>query len=63
MEHDKRHDKKSRIIPLCGGHDCCPTAEITADGVILRDDHQGEVRLTRDEWLAFVAKVKSGELG
>jgi hypothetical protein len=42
---------------------CCPTAEFTADSVILRDDHEGQVRLTHDEWAGFVAKVKSGELG
>jgi hypothetical protein len=63
MEHTGRHEKKGGIVGLCNSSHCCPTAEFTADGVILRDDYQGEVRLTRDEWLALVAKIKNGELG
>jgi hypothetical protein len=63
MKHEEKHEEGRRIIPLCSAHGCCPTAELTADGVILRDDHEGVVRLTRDEWLRFLAKVKRGELG
>ncbi len=63
MKHDEKHEEGRRIIALCGAHGCCPTAELTVEGVILRDDHGGEVRLTHGEWLGFVAKAKRGELG
>jgi hypothetical protein len=52
-----------QVVLLCGVQGCCPTAEFTADGVVLRDDHGGSVRLTSDEWAGFLAKAKSGELG
>jgi hypothetical protein len=50
-------------MALCGVQGCCPTAEFTQEGVVLRDDHQGQMRLTDDEWKGFLAKAKSGELG
>lgn len=56
-------DAQSRVVRLCGVQGCCPTAEFTDDGVVLRDDYEGRVRLTHDEWDDLVAKVKSGELG
>jgi hypothetical protein len=62
MENQGKSNKASRTIPLCGVQGCCPTAEFTTDGVILRDDHEGKMQLTSDEWASFVAKVKSGEL-
>jgi hypothetical protein len=49
-------------IPLCGVQGCCPTAEFTETSVIIRDDHDGKVTLTRDEWAGFMEKVKAGEL-
>ncbi|MPZ89889.1 MAG: DUF397 domain-containing protein [Nitriliruptorales bacterium] len=52
----------NRVVALCGVQGCCPTAEFTDSEVVLRDDHDGEVRLTRDEWDAFLVKAKSGEL-
>jgi hypothetical protein len=52
-----------RTVALCGVQGCCPTAEFTQEGVVLRDDHQGQVRLTGEEWKGFLAKAKSGELG
>lgn len=51
-----------RIVALCGVQRCCPTAEFTGDSVILHDDLQCEVILTRDEWVGFLAKAKAGEL-
>jgi hypothetical protein len=52
-----------RIVALCGVQGCCPTAEFTEVGVVLRDDYQGMVKFTDDEWQGFLAKAKSGELG
>jgi len=49
-------------VPLCGVQGCCPTAEFTSDSVVVRDDHQGKVTLTRDEWTGFLAKAKAGDL-
>ncbi len=54
-------ENTNRIIRLCGVQGCCPTAEFTGNGVVLRDDHAGKVQLTRDEWEGFLAKAKSGE--
>ncbi len=51
-----------RIVALCGVQGCCPTAEFTGDSVILRDDFEGKVTLTRDEWTGFLTKAKAGEL-
>ncbi len=55
--------RTGRVIALCGVQGCCPTAEFTSDGVILRDDHQGQVKLTEQEWQGFLAKARTGELG
>ncbi|MGH3426426.1 MAG: hypothetical protein ACRDQZ_02435 [Mycobacteriales bacterium] len=55
-------EAKSRVVALCGVKGCCPTAEFTGDSVVLRDDVNGEVTLTRDEWAGFLAKAKAGEL-
>jgi len=52
----------SHVVPLCGVQGCCPTAEFTPNGVILRDDFKGKVTLSLEEWSGFIAKVKSGEL-
>lgn len=51
-----------RVVPFCGVQGCCPTAEFTTDSVILRDDFEGKVTLTREEWSGFLAKAKVGEL-
>ncbi len=55
-------DTDGRIVALCGVQGCCPTAEFTGDSVILRDDVEGKMTLTRDEWSGFLAKAKAGEL-
>lgn len=55
-------ETSGRIVALCGVQGCCPTAEFTVDSVILRDDFEGRVTLTRDEWSGFLAKAKAGEL-
>ncbi|MGH3886164.1 MAG: hypothetical protein ACRDSZ_06260 [Pseudonocardiaceae bacterium] len=55
-------ETKGRVVTLCGVQGCCPTAEFTGDSVVLRDDFQGKVTLTRDEWASFLAKAKIGEL-
>ncbi len=45
------------VITLCGVQGCCPTVDFTqADEVILRDDHGGQVRLTRAEWAELKQK-------
>jgi hypothetical protein len=51
-----------RIVQLCGTQGCCPTAEFTDSEIVLRDDFDGKVKFTRQEWIEFTAKVKHGEL-
>jgi hypothetical protein len=53
---------RGRIVALCGVKNCCPTAEFTADEIVLRDDFGGTVKLTSKEWKEFIAKVKRDEL-
>lgn len=55
-------EARDRVVPLCGVQGCCPTAEFAGDSVILRDDFEGKVTLTREEWSGFLAKAKAGEL-
>lgn len=39
------------IVALCGVQGCCPTVDFTAvDKITLKDDHGGQVVLTREEW-------------
>jgi hypothetical protein len=56
---DQRSSKT--VIALCGVQGCCPTAEISDTGVVLRDDYNGSMRLTQDEWRAFISKAKNGD--
>lgn len=58
----EKRESIGRVVALCGVQGCCPTAEFTDEGVVLRDDHEGEMKLTRDEWEGFLAKAKRGEL-
>ncbi len=55
-------EARGRVVPFCGVQGCCPTAEFTGDYVILRDDFEGKVTLTREQWSRFLAKAKAGEL-
>ena len=47
------------VVTLCGVQGCCPTVEFAEDEVILRDDHDGQVRLTLDEWAELKELAKS----
>jgi hypothetical protein len=60
MEHREKPARGGQTIPMCGVQGCCPTVELTSEGVVLRDEHEGVVRLTRDEWLGFLSNVKNG---
>ncbi len=44
------------IIVLCGVQGCCPTVEKTTDGVLIKDDFGGMVKLTNIEF-ATLQKV------
>jgi hypothetical protein len=48
-----------RIVALCGVQGCCPTAEFTQEGVVLRDDHNGQMKLTEDEWAGFSPRPRT----
>ncbi|MDO8594123.1 MAG: hypothetical protein Q7R93_01230 [bacterium] len=39
------------VITLCGVQGCCPTVDFrNKRTVVLKDDHGGQVKLTRREW-------------
>jgi hypothetical protein len=45
------------VVTLCGVQGCCPTVDFTdASKVTLKDDHGGQVVLTREEWSELKAK-------
>lgn len=37
-------------VQLCGVQGCCPTVEFTDDAVIITDEGDGRVRLTKPQW-------------
>ncbi|MDP3980792.1 MAG: hypothetical protein Q8Q33_05200 [Chlamydiota bacterium] len=45
---------------LCGAQGCCPVVEVCHDSneVIIHDDYQGKVTLTKEQWREAVSKVK-----
>lgn len=45
------------VVTLCGSQGCCPTVDFTDKRkVLLKDDHGGQVRLTRKEWKELTVK-------
>lgn len=55
-------EEQPQVVTLCGVHGCCPTLESGADGVVLRDDFGGTVRLTKPQWADLMVRVQAGEL-
>lgn len=47
-------------IRLCGKRRCCPTAEITEEYIIIKDDFGGEVKLTKENLEILMLKVLGG---
>ena len=45
---------------FCGVQGCCPSAEVNHDTnkIVIKDDFEGTVTLTMDEWCDAVKKVK-----
>jgi hypothetical protein len=44
-------ETENGILTLCGVQGCCPTVDFNdPEDIVIRDDHGGEVRLTRAEW-------------
>jgi hypothetical protein len=50
-------------VTLCATPISCPTVEISATRIDVRDDFGGHVQLTREEWAILVSKIQQGELG
>lgn len=39
------------IVKLCGVQGCCPTVDFTdPQKVVLKDDFDGQIQLTQDQW-------------
>ena len=51
-----------RKITLCGRGGCCPTVEIKKDkSVVIKDDYQGEVNLTQEQWKYLKGQIALGK--
>ena len=49
-----------RIIKLC--HDAsCPTLELQEEGVLIKDDFNGQVFLTTEQWRDLVERIELKE--
>ena len=59
---DVRSGKVKRVFTLCGVQGCCPSLEFSDQGVTIKDDFGGEVRLTDDQWLDLVSRVERKEI-
>ena len=46
-------DDKVTTIYLCGVQGCCPVVKIYPNEVIISDDNDGKVTLTRAQWNAL----------
>jgi len=50
-------------ITLCGRKGCCPTIERQEDKrVIIKDDYDGEVVFTDEQWANLIIKIIDGEI-
>lgn len=48
------------VVALCAVQGCCPTVDFTnPQKVVLKDDHGGQVQLSRDEWEDLKTKFAS----
>ena len=49
-------------IVICGRTGgCCPTVDIRKKDVIIRDDYNGKVRFTTEQWKELKQKIVLGE--
>ena len=49
-------------IMLCGRKKCCPSVEKTDDAIVIKDDYQGSVKFTLEEWEILKERIYRGEL-
>jgi len=48
------------IVKLCGVQGCCPTIDFTdPQKVVLKDDFDGQIQLTQDQWQDLKAMFAS----
>lgn len=53
----KQNGMEQGTVKLCSVQGCCPTVDFTdPQKVVLKDDHGGQVQLTRAEWSELKAK-------
>lgn len=50
--------KKEEKIVLCAVQNCCPTVEFKKEGIIIKDDFGGKVKLNKDQWNDLAKKIK-----
>ena len=48
---------KSSVVFLCRGSGCCPSVQKTDDGIEIKDDFGGTVRMT-DEQFSILKEMK-----
>lgn len=48
------------IVKLCGVQGCCPSVDFTdPQMVVLKDDFDGQIQLTQDQWQDLKTKFAS----
>jgi len=58
-----REGSRVKRVVLCGVSGCCPTIDFTSDGVLMADDRDGSVFLSREQWRELMELAKSESLG
>ena len=53
---------EKKVVLMCKENSCCPELTISDDNVVIRDDFEGKVTLTHDQFDVLKEKIQKGEL-